>query len=346
MFAPVKLAVVIPAYKDTFFRRTLDCLVAQTDRAFKVYVGDDCSPHALKSIVDDYRGRLDLAYTRFEHNIGAKRLVEQWERCMTLIGDEDWIWFFSDDDLASPSCVETFRRYQRTTRGDVYRFNTCTIDEHDRQTAPTVPSPDFESSEEMALNLLLGRRGNSMPDHVFSRAVYEKHGFVHTPFAQAADWATSILFSQEKGMHVLQEGLVSWRRAGASISANVAKHRRETILGHYRFIEWLLEHFRYLERTGPRHGVAYADIAAAALDNMRNVLIFHYRGLPPAMYLGHLAFMRKTFGLSPMAAQRHLADVVTFWARQGRWGRLAKRAARFALRHPLFGSRPATATAK
>lgn len=318
----VKLAVVIPAYKETYFERTLESLAAQTDRRFTVYVGDDHSPANLKAVVDRFRDRLDLRYTRFPDNIGAKHLVKQWARCMTLVQDEAWVWFFSDDDLASRQCVETFYRHVATTRADVYRFNTCTIDANDKVTGPTVPSPDYESSEEMALNLLLGRRGNSMPDHVFSRDVYErKGGFVYTPFAQAADWATSILFSQEKGMHMLQEGTVHWRRAGTSISSNVSKHRAETILGHYRFIEWLLQHFEYLKTRPSPTGITYEQMRSAALQNLHDVLVFHYRGIPPRLYFKHLRLVQKHFAKSLVDSADHLAGVIISRLRHDRYER-------------------------
>jgi glycosyltransferase involved in cell wall biosynthesis len=306
----MKLAVVIPAYKRTFFERALESLATQTDRDFRVYIGDDHSPQELQPIVDRYRDRLQLSYTRFDSNIGAKRLVEQWERCITLIRDEDWIWLFSDDDLASPNCVESFRRVQARTQRDVYRFNTRTIDEHDRELWPTVRGPDHESSAEMAVNLLHNRRGNSMPDHIFSREIYERTGrFVHTPFAQAADWATSIKFSHDKGMTMVQEGLVSWRLAGTSISSTAFKNKSETVRGHYFFINWLLRHFEYLKER-PVAGVTYADMVFAANCNLKNIIVHHYKGLPPAMYFHHVRFMQENFGLSWGSAYRHLAGIL------------------------------------
>jgi len=308
---PPKLAVVIPAYKETFFSRTLESLAAQTDRDFKIYIGDDCSPHDLKKIADRFSDRLRISYTRFTTNIGAKHLVKQWERCMTLVQDEDWVWFFSDDDLASPNCVEVLRNKLKTTNGDVYRFNTCVIDGNDQLLWPTVPGPDFESAEQMALNILLGKRGNSMPDHVFSTDVYaRKGGFVYTPYAQAADWATSIRFAQDKGMHIVQDGLVSWRLGSTSISSTVSKNRPETMLGHYCFIEWVLGHFKYLQ-TSPGD-VNYEQIRAAALINLKTVIVYHYKGLPPTMYWSHLRFLRRHFDLPWTEAMRHLASIVTW----------------------------------
>ena len=38
------LAIIIPYYKLTFFEDTLESLANQTDKLFKVYIGDDASP--------------------------------------------------------------------------------------------------------------------------------------------------------------------------------------------------------------------------------------------------------------------------------------------------------------
>jgi hypothetical protein len=38
------LAIIIPYYKLCFFEENLQSLAAQTDKRFKVYIGDDASP--------------------------------------------------------------------------------------------------------------------------------------------------------------------------------------------------------------------------------------------------------------------------------------------------------------
>ena len=40
------LAIVIPYFKLTFFEATLQSLANQTDKRFKVYIGDDASPES------------------------------------------------------------------------------------------------------------------------------------------------------------------------------------------------------------------------------------------------------------------------------------------------------------
>src|SRR5690349_7148370 len=104
------LAVIIPAYKLAFFDKALSSLAYQTNKNFTVYIGDDCSPEDLEEITEKYKSQLDIHYTRFKNNIGAKYLVYHWNRCIQLTRGEPWLWLFSDDDIADANCVETFYR--------------------------------------------------------------------------------------------------------------------------------------------------------------------------------------------------------------------------------------------
>ncbi len=193
--------------------------------------GDDCSPDDLKTICDVYADKLQIVYHRFDNNIGAKRLVHQWNRCVALTKNEQWIWLFSDDDVADNNCVEVFYNTikQDNAAFDVYRFNTRIINDSNEVMVSTFESPFIDSSYNMAKEILYGNRGNAMPDHIFSRAVYEKYnGFVYTDYAQAADWASSILFSQQKGICTMSQAKVSWRLGSYNITGvNESKKGRD-----------------------------------------------------------------------------------------------------------------------
>lgn len=60
-----QLTIIIPAYKSTFLRETLDSFVRQTNKNFTIYLGDDASPYNIKEIVDDYTDKLSIFYHRF-----------------------------------------------------------------------------------------------------------------------------------------------------------------------------------------------------------------------------------------------------------------------------------------
>lgn len=273
------LAIVIPAYKNTFLDKTLNSLAYQTDNRFNVYIGDDHSPFDLINIIDNYKNKLNIFYSRFPDNIGAKDLVLHWQRCIKLTRQEKWLCLFSDDDLMEKDCVKNF--YQTINKNgnsfDIYRFNTITIDKEDQILSINPIGPDVESSAQMAYNLLKGLRGNSMPDHVFSRKIYEQNdGFVFTEYAQGADWATSILFSQNKGMCIIPNANVRWRYSGLNISSLASANKTQMIVGHLQFIRWTLNHFNYL--NDDTSTITYQMMIDALRANLKSILLYHYHG--------------------------------------------------------------------
>lgn len=302
------LAIIIPAYKERYFEQALQTLANQTRKDFRVYVGDDCSPHDLKRICDRFAGRLDLAYTRFDRNMGAKRLVDQWTRCVELTRGEPWLWMFSDDDLLDPDCVENFYAHRDATGDafDVYRFNSTVIDGSGEVTSVCARGPAAETSEQMAYNLLMRRRGNSMGDHIFSRDVYTRcGGFVFTEYAQGADWAMSISFSRFRGISVIPKSNFYWRYSDANISGRGAKAKRDMLNGHLQFLRWVIRHFDGLKQS-PRD-VSHRDMMAAVRFNLSSLVVWHYHGLGAANLGPVMQFLSQDLSLSRGEA---LSDVL------------------------------------
>ena len=54
------LAIIIPAYKAEYLEQTLKSIAGQSDKRFKVYIGDDCSPYRLKNIIEKLQKQLIL----------------------------------------------------------------------------------------------------------------------------------------------------------------------------------------------------------------------------------------------------------------------------------------------
>ena len=102
------LAIVIPYYKKAYFKETLDSIASQTCKDFVLYIGDDASSDNPQDIIDEYKDKIKIVYHRFEENMGCNDLVAQWERCISLTNNEDWIWLFSDDDKMQETCVQEF----------------------------------------------------------------------------------------------------------------------------------------------------------------------------------------------------------------------------------------------
>ena len=316
-----ELAVIIPAYKVLYLEQTLNSLACQTNKNFNLYIGDDFSPSDLAVIINKFRDKLNISYTRFENNIGAKDLVKQWKRCIDLVNKrEKWLWLFSDDDIADADCVENFYQTiaEKGDRFDVFRFNTITIDSNGNFLRSTPFGPEEESSVEMAFHLLKGERGNSMPDHIFKKDRYDEcGGFVDTDFAQGADWATSMLLSQQKGLCIIPKAKVYWRYSGSNISSRTGENKNAMLKGHLQFINWVLDHFQYL--TVSSFPVSSSMLQNAAKKNLSNVVIHHFRGFDFAGMLLLYNFYRHTFHFSVSAA---LFEILTI--QESLWPALAK----------------------
>ena len=294
-----KLAVVIPAFKITYFKQALNSLANQTDNRFTVYIGDDNSPDDLKAIVNEFSNILSIKYVKFTNNIGAKNLVNQWTRCVELSEEEEWIWLFSDDDIADNTCVEMFYHTIEISKKkyDVYRFNTVVIDYSGNQTSLCPVGPELESSVQMTYHLLLGKRGNSMPDHIFSRKVFEQTGgFVFTRYAQGADWATSIKFSKDKGICIMPDAKLNWRYSGLNISSLAGSNKIAMLNGHIDFLVWIAEHFKYLI-LDTKSKFTYKDIQNASIQNLKSVIKFHYKGFDKKMFFPIFNLLRINFKL-------------------------------------------------
>jgi glycosyltransferase involved in cell wall biosynthesis len=292
-----ELAIVIPAFKKKYFKASLDCLALQTNKNFHLYIGDDCSNENLEEVIYPYRTILPITYYRFSSNIGSKHIVDQWQRCIELINNENWIWVFSDDDLVDENAVEAFWKIHASTNGskDIYSFNTCVIDKTGNVISKAPEVPPFETAEEMAYHLLIGKRANCMPDHIFSRDIYKKNkGFVKTVYGQGSDWANSILFARETGCCLIPDALVYWRFSGDNITSVAYQHKSEMIIGHFQFIRWILNHFSYLKinRSGD-----YMKIKNAALENLLSVIDYHYKGVPLSRLLYFAWFIKRYFNL-------------------------------------------------
>ena len=289
------IAVIIPAYKGKYLSMTLESLVSQTIKNFIVYVGDDASPDDIKSICDNYKDSLNIKYKRFETNLGGSFLVQQWKRCINLSDKEKWIWLFSDDDIADSNCIESFYKLLEKLGNDnlveVYRFNTKVIDDNDRFISKAENSPFLDTSLNMAYNILHGKRGNSMPDHIFSRYLYEKYGLVETEFAQAADWGTSIQFAFDNGIYTIPNAFVYWRLGSLNISGCVNSYPQKKIRGHLQFLIWVLDFFKMNIVLNDK--IKYIDIQYATEANLSLVIRNHYKKLCFRNFLDIYKFYKK-----------------------------------------------------
>lgn len=257
-----KLAIIIPAYKSTYLQFALNSLANQTCKDFTVYIGDDCSPYDLKSIVDEYLEKIDIIYHRFETNIGGKDLVKQWERCIALSKDEPYIWLFSDDDVMQAKCVEHFMRVPQDIKDNfIVHFDIGIINEFSNGKINLIKNyPKYLTAKEYLDKKLKGELISFVVEFIFPRKVYlETGGFENYDLAWGSDFMTWIKFANHcKGIYNIQtdEALVLWRKSNENISPDksypVLIRKINALIDNAAFIK------QYLTNNGYVHSFKYA----------------------------------------------------------------------------------------
>lgn len=219
------LAIIIPAYKADFLTETLESLSGQTNKMFKVYVGDDASPYDIKNIVRSFEKKLDLTYKRFDTNLGGSDLVGQWKRCIEM-SNEEWVWLFSDDDVASSDCVEAFYKMrQQKNNSLLFKFDTKIIGADGKvirtfMDCTNIQKDRISASQFIYQRLYSDKFRSYMVEYIFNRILYDKLSIQNFPAAWAADDATWLNYAIEnRGIDIIPS-TVYWRYSGKNISSN------------------------------------------------------------------------------------------------------------------------------
>ena len=238
------LAIVIPAYKIDYLDKTLLSIARQTCKEFTVYIGDDASPYPLKYIIDKYRDKIRINYKYFDDNLGKNDLVAHWERCIDLIGDENWIWLFSDDDLMEQTCVEEFyNTVQKYSDFDLFHFNVRQIDENDKVTGHLSAYPEILSVEEFLIKRLKGGFRSYVVEYIFRKSIfYEKGRFENFDLAWCSDDATWIKLGHGKGIRTIEKSKIFWRRSSLNITSDVNQDILERKFNaEISFADWVIK---------------------------------------------------------------------------------------------------------
>lgn len=214
------LAIVIPYYKLVFFEETLKSLSGQTDKRFKVYIGNDASPEDPSLLLEQYKDKLDFVYQSFDNNLGSISLSQQWDRCIALIDDEKWIMILGDDDYLDQNIVkswyENFDAFNNKTC--IVRYAIKRVGEKQNNNTSFYTHPIWEKASNSYFRRLKGETRSSLSEYVFSKETYLKYGFKSYPLAWHSDDKAWLDFSDKKNIYSINESNVFVRISDFSIT--------------------------------------------------------------------------------------------------------------------------------
>lgn len=233
------LAIIIPYFKLTFFEAALSSLANQTDKRFKVYIGDDASPENPEELLKKYQGSFDFVYKKFEKNLGSISLTQQWERCIELTDDEEWLMILGDDDVLSKNVVESF--YEKLNEIDneninVIRFATQKINKEGGAISKVYEHSKIEKST----NFLFNKTRSSLSEHIFRKKQVEEIKFKNFPLAWYSDTLAIFEFSNFGNIYTINNSRVYIRVSELSISGN-SSYDKQKELAKFEFYYYLLK---------------------------------------------------------------------------------------------------------
>ena len=247
------LAIIIPYYKLTFFEETLKSLSNQTDKRFKVYIGDDASIENPSKLLNEFQGKFDFVYHRFEINLGSVSLTKQWERCIDLCKKEEWLMILGDDDFLGETVIESwYKNFDAFyTKAEVIRFATKMIVQENNEISDKFEHPIWEKATDAYLRKFNHLTRSSLSEYVFSKKTFNKYHFDNYPLAWNSDDQAWLDFSDNKSIFTINECVVYVRLSSSNISGktdNFLLKNNSQILFYKKLIKEKLHYFENTQR--------------------------------------------------------------------------------------------------
>lgn len=247
------LAIVIPAYKSKFLQETLKSIRDQSDQRFSLYIFDDASPNNIEDIVQQLTFTVNVTFKRFDRNLGEEFLTKQWERCIAETAGEEWIWLFSDDDLMTKDCVESFYKSIEQNPGfSAYRFDTKKVSAAGKVIRENQFPHIFDGA--VFLNHKLSYKQESyIVEYIFSRRAYNAiNGFPDLPLAWTSDDLFCLKLAEHGKICSMDGGCVHWRYSDSNISGRDSRKNAQLKLqAASEFVDWIMDRPKIVQKLQP-----------------------------------------------------------------------------------------------
>ena len=97
------ISICIPTYnRPDNLINCLNSLSLQTNKNFEVCISDNGSNQDMEKIIEPYKNKLKIKYSKNEENLGAALNFLK----VASMSESDFIWFLGDDDLLIPTAIE------------------------------------------------------------------------------------------------------------------------------------------------------------------------------------------------------------------------------------------------
>ena len=236
------IAIVIPTSRPLVLHRALASLSSQTDKGFKVYVLSWKKDERTGEIVSDFEDSLDIRYFSFDDATPSSLSALQ-KKGLTLLGDEDFVMFLSDDNELTPKCIRRFRKVaKRDCNKNVYHYNINVIDMANKLISKGKRFPRVIKVDKLFKKVFYKDYPAPLSSFIFRRSVLQER-FVTLEEANRSDLATIFACAKEEGIRTIPFSRVLWRRHSAALASNPAT-AKSVALDKVEFLRWSEDFFQ------------------------------------------------------------------------------------------------------
>ena len=264
------LAIIIPYYKLIFFESTLISLDNQTNKNFNVYIGNDGSLENPENLIAKFQHKFRIKYFAFKDNLGTKSLTKQWERCIDLSKDEEWIMILGDDDVLGENVVEEF--YNNLTQiikvSNVVRFATYKINGKSKLVSDVYTHPKIEKS----IDFFFRQTRSSLSEYIFKKDKIEEIGFKNLPLAWHSDVLAVLEFSDFGNVFTINEAQVYVRISDISISGKTSNNIEKN-KASFMFFYYLAKNRKHYFNKN-QYLILLSRLDKIYLNNKKNIFLF------------------------------------------------------------------------
>lgn len=299
------LAIVIPYYNIHYFEETLKSVAAQSNKNFRLYIGNDASPHDPLTLIQKYFKEGEYLYYAYQDNVGGKNLALQWERILENV-TEEWFQILGDDDMISENFVEAFYNCLPSVNAkniSAIKFTHEWVDEENK----TLEVFDYKSTTISAVHFFIKKYRNevksSLSENIFQTKMLKKYGFEKIPLAWGSDDLALLCFSNFGTIQYNQNSKVLVRISSSSISGSELMDKekssaynffRQTVITKYvkyfpkEFAEEIISDYLYYCHKN-KHSAQYS-VANYYLMHGRSVK--YLRCIKQIYYINQMAHLK------------------------------------------------------
>jgi len=238
----VVFSIGIPVCKSTYLVECISSVLSQTYTAFELIIVNDNLLEPIDEIVSSFEDAR-IKYFKNATKIGAKEVVDNWNKCLEH-AKGDYFVLLGDDDRLEPEYLEAFiQLITRYPNLNVYHCRSKIINAHSQVIGLTNSWPEFESVYENMWHRINFFRLQYVSDFMYRTEFLKWNGgYYKLPLAWGSDEITAYQAMEVKGIAHTQRPVFCYRQNTQTISntGNIS-WKLEAVLGEAKWLSSFLE---------------------------------------------------------------------------------------------------------